>query len=413
MCTMLCLSLKNIPEVPIDPKVSLVELRLDLNPDLLEYRSQIKVPVILTDRGCSPARLKELIDLNPDYIDTEEPQGQIQNLIYSYHNYEKTPTDLESLVKEMRKVPARLYKIACFANSSLDALRLAKLSSQYPDVLAFAIGDAVSFSRFLASPWIYCALNESERTAPGQPTVDEAKKFEKGDNYALIGGQLEKSHSDEIHNAYFEKMWIQAKYLKIPLKKEELSFFFSCAATLGFKGFSITMPHKSDVIPLFDHIDETAQKIGAINTAHLKNGKWYGSNTDAKGALDAIEDLLLVKGKHLLLIGLGGSAKAVAYEAIQRGARVSVTGRAEKPFPFGTFISMSQIHQFPYDILVNATPHPMPIDKSEIIPGSIVMDLKSQPSTLLFCAKSKGCQTILGSQMWMNQALLQYATWFG
>src|SRR6185295_7199907 len=93
------------------------------------------------------------------------------------------------------------------------------------------------------------------------------------------------------------------------------------------KGLSVTMPHKESVMPLLSQVSIETRISGACNTIQIKQGTMIGYNTDGLGALDAIERHVLVFGKHIVFIGAGGAAKALIFEAAQRGAFVSIVNR--------------------------------------------------------------------------------------
>ena len=108
----------------------------------------------------------------------------------------------------------------------------------------------------------------------------------------------------------------------------------------------------------------------------LQDGKWFGSNTDSIGALNAIERNLLVKAKHIVILGAGGAAKAIAYEAARRGAFVTVVNRDEaRAEQVAMCVNgkakgidrMTECKNEGYDILINCTPADMPIKSEDIL----------------------------------------------
>ena len=86
------------------------------------------------------------------------------------------------------------------------------------------------------------------------------------------------------------------------------------------------MPHKEQLLPFLDEHDP----LKAINTVHFHEGRVFGYNTDGTGALDALEERGPVQGKSLVILGAGGSAKAIAFEAKKQGARVTILNRTEE-----------------------------------------------------------------------------------
>src|SRR5262249_4000124 len=160
---------------------------------------------------------------------------------------------------------------------------------------------------------------------------------------------------------------------------------------------------KEDIMPEIDHIDGEAQAIGAVNTLVFSGDRIIGYNTDGFGALNAIEQGRPVKGKHVVVLGAGGAAKAVIYEAHRRGANVTVVNRdAAKGLHLANRIGCHALplDQFSQnlgcDILINCTPVANPIHEEAINSEALVMDIKTRPkeTPFLTAAKYKGCHII-------------------
>lgn len=443
--------------------VDLVELRLDLFEnleitDLKKLRAAFSLPMIFTLRdrsqgggysGSESKRLDEirsLADLNPEYLDLEYhvPLHFIREistlhpeikLIISYHNFSETPEDLNLIYKKLMQLPGAFYKIAVQAQSSIDALRILQFLKECDgNVTAIAMGPDGQLSRVLGpvfgSKITYACLSSDEETAPGQINVQTLiEKYRlrsitsNTQLLGLIGDPIENSVSDESHNFLMEKCGFDAIYVKMRISIKELPQFFDLAKILGFKGLSVTMPLKEKVIEHVDFIDSQTAEIGAINTIIFENGKLKGCNTDGFGALNSIEEAVLVKGKRIIILGAGGAAKSIAHEAIQRGAKVIILNRSEEKARLlgeklgclGKGLDTMEVFSVEgYDILINCTPSSMPIDAAYIIPNAIVMDIKTRPKETEFLQKSKekGCQIIYGYKMFVEQAVGQYAFWY-
>lgn len=332
--------------------------------------------------------------------DLVEVQGKLSAPynIYAIHDFEKTPDNLPDLLREMRKTPADYYKIAAMARSCLDLLRMLELAQANPGLIAISMGEIGKASRVLApvfaSPLTYAPLSLEEANAPGQIPLSDLlsiynfRRLNRSTKiYALLGHPVSHSIGHIFHNEVFRRENNNAVYVKIPVAKEELGPFLGLAKKLPFCGFSITMPLKEMILPYLDVIDPEAAAIGAVNTVCIKDGQLYGYNTDGKGALDALGE---VRGKKIRLLGKGGAAKAIAYEAQKRG---------------GVIVSKD------YDILINCTPSPMPIPPTEIISGTVVMDLALKETTLLQEALAKGCRVLTGTPMFVCQANAQQQLW--
>lgn len=143
----------------------------------------------------------------------------------------------------------------------------------------------------------------------------------------LIGNPVDKSISHLTHPLIFDRHQILATYEKRLIR--------SVAEIQGLKQekvdwIAVTMPYKETVIPFVDHLDEHARAIGAVNMIHVVHGEWIGYNTDATGCLNAVEKRGKVAGRRLLILGAGGTAKAIAYEAGRRGAHVFIYNRTHE-----------------------------------------------------------------------------------
>ncbi len=434
------------------PLADLLELRLDLFKEI--SLSQIKtlctdlpIPVLFTLRSSSQgglsclnaqeriSQLSLLAQLKPDYLDLQYPEdlcfiSQIKGikLLLSYHNCDKTPRDLQELYDRMQKSPAHFYKIAVKANGVLDTMHLLCWSKQHkkPNCIAISIGSAGQISRILSpvieNPITYACLDEDPSSSLGQLSAQRlitqynmASLTPKTAMYGLIGDPVEQSISDITHNSFFQSRHLEALYLKIRTLPSELSTFLSFAKQLPFKGLSVTMPLKEAVMSSLDFIDDEAQRIGAVNTLLLKKEQWIGYNTDGKGALNAIEKRVKVKGKKVIILGAGGAAKAIAYEAEQRGALVTIlTRNAKKAKSLAAVVNgLDQMHEYyntGYDILINCTPADLPIDPQYLLPQALIMDIRSRPkkTPLLQHALKKNCAVVYGYEMFIEQALLQY-----
>ena len=438
----------------------LVELRLDYftsidNERLAHLRAAHNIPMIFTLRGhldeglytgSEEERYKTIQDLaalQPEYLDLEyhTPSDFLKTIsqqypgiqiILSYHNFKETPEDLDALYKDISRLPAAFYKIALHSKSCLDTMRfiLWKKKKSAKNIIAISMGNHGQISRIL-SPLIknlftYAAIDDSQTTAAGQLSAQTLSERYHSLNltpetavYGLIGDPVDLSISDETHNHFFFHQGLNAVYVKIVVKNEELQDFLNSAKEFPIRGLSVTMPLKECVMAYLDAVDPGTKKIGAVNTLLSKNNQWFGFNTDGMGALNALESHGPVKGKRVLILGAGGAAKAIACEAIQRGCLVTIINRDEqKARQLAQKLncaSQPQIQESEkYDILINCTSAAMPIDATYIQPHSLVMDIKTKPylTDFLQAAIDKGCPVCYGYQMFIEQAIGQFQLWF-
>ena len=444
------------------PYADCIELRLDcfntLDMNALrKLRSYFSIPMIFTLRsvqqggaykGSEEERLADicrLVALEPEYFDLENHVSahfiadislnypKIK-LILSYHHFMAVPEDLEKLYDDMRKVPASLYKVAVTPCNCLDVVRfMLWVKKNSGNLIAIGMGIHGQISRvlvpILGCPFVYASFEEDEN-ALGQLSAKTLIHTYHYRNlnpqtavYALIGDPVDRSMSHETHTELMSACGLNAVYVKIQVTSLELDAFLQLAKCLPICGISVTMPLKEHIIPFLDEIDVQAMNIGAVNTVLLREGKWCGFNTDGIGALNALESECRVKDKRIVIIGAGGAAKAVVYEAIRRGAIVTVINRdetkaleiAKKYGCEGSGLEcMTNGISVDYDILINCTPVDCPIALESIIPGTTVMDIKTRARDTAFLkyAKQKKCRIIYGSRMFTEQAIGQFALWF-
>lgn len=241
--------------------------------------------------------------------------------------------------------------------------------------------------------------------------------------YGLIGDPVDKSLSYISHNASIRQLGLSSVYFKCQVSPDQLAGFLVLAKKTGIKGLSVTMPLKEEIIPYLDYIDPWAKKVGAVNTLLFEEGIIKGFNTDGNGALDAIEVKMKVAKKRMIIIGAGGTCKALATAAMERGAQVMILNRSEKKAIFlaeqlscegGGLDRMASECQKGYDILVNATPSETPIQADFFLPKTLVMDVKTVPKETAFLqiAQKKGCTLVYGYELFINQAVSQFKLWF-
>lgn len=439
------------------PYADLVEFRLDFF-DVLDLTSIKKlkylstIPVVFTLRssqqgGCYTKPEKEryvdiqnLAKLKPDYFDLEHhlPDAFVNRfiadfpdikVIISHHDFKETPQHLDTLLSEMRRKTAHLYKLAVMANCVPDTLRFVGWARQFNNIIAVSMGPHGQLSR-IVGPFTYAPIKESEGTALGQipaKTLLELYRYKSIISSTvicgLIGDPVSGSISHITHNHLMKELELDAVYTKMTVKPTEVADFLKHAKTLPILGLSVTMPLKEVVMDFLDHIDPHAAEIGAVNTLHFSQGKVSGYNTDGIGALNAIERKIEIDGKKVVIIGAGGSAKAVIHEAVKRGARVTVLNRDEKKAvtiaeKYGCqgygLSAMASCAKDGCDILINCTPADLAIDENVFSPDSLVMDIRSNPMKTPFLESGlrMGCQVIYGYEMFVEQAAGQFAIWF-
>jgi shikimate dehydrogenase len=230
-----------------------------------------------------------------------------------------------------------------------------------------------------------------------------------------------------MHNAAFAELKIDAAYLAFDVVPEELPGAIGAMRALGTRQLAVSIPHKEAVMALVDQVDETAQKIGAVNTVTLRGDQLVGSNTDWLGGVRALERAVDLAGARAVVLGAGGTARALVFGLLERGAEVTVLNRtAARAAKLADELgargagSLSDLAKTPYDVLVNTTSVGLrsdlsPVDASWISPAATVMDAVYDPpeTRLLRDATARGARTIGGKWMLVFQAAEQLRLWTG
>jgi len=257
----------------------------------------------------------------------------------------------------------------------------------------------------------------------------------------LIGWPVAHSFSPAMHNAAAQALGLNWAYVPLPVKPEEVATAVRALPALGFRGVNVTVPHKQAVMPLLDEIEPGARLIGAVNTIVVgENGRLIGHNTDWSGFLaDLHTHDITVANRDCLLLGAGGSARAVAYGLARSGARVhllarrieqaeAVLGDLREHLPAAqlTCHPLSDLHQISQrlaPLIINCTPLGMtPHEASSPWPDALpipadatVYDLVYNPrqTRLMQQAAAAGCHTRNGLGMLVHQGAKAFALWTG
>jgi shikimate dehydrogenase len=276
----------------------------------------------------------------------------------------------------------------------------------------------------------------------GQSSADDSKAL-----YGLIGSPVGHSLSPFIMNRAFRRHGMQAVYTAFDVKPERLAKVIDGLSTLGAGGVNVTYPLKEAVLEYVDVLSPEARLVQAANTLVFREGEIHGYNTDAPGAVCALELFagLSLEGKRVFVFGAGGAARAVACGVLRQKARSVTFGartiirarglvercRLEFAGPAIECVSLqdpgaagARRHAFERaDIVVNATPIGMGTveecslieDAGWIHPRQCFFDLVYHPRKTAFLetARSKGAQTLEGITMLVSQAAESFRLWTG
>jgi shikimate dehydrogenase len=254
---------------------------------------------------------------------------------------------------------------------------------------------------------------------------------------AIIGDPVEHSLSPVMHNAAFKELGLNIVYVAFKVTRNGLKDAISGAKSLGLLGLNVTMPHKNAVMGFLDETDSAAKAIGAVNTILNEQGKLIGFNTDGKGAMIALqENGVSADEKKMVLLGAGGAAKAIAFQAAQEVEELVVLNRtsekAEKLAErlckkFGNKVKSGTLSAEALkkelkttDILVNATSVGMnpdvnvsPVPSDLLKRDLCVMDIVYNPleTKLLADAKAVGAKVVSGLEMLLYQGAVAFEIW--
>lgn len=259
---------------------------------------------------------------------------------------------------------------------------------------------------------------------------------------AIIGDPIGHSLSPIMQNLFLQYWDLNCVYIPCQVAKRDLKEAIMGLYALGFKGANITIPHKEGVIPYLSGLSSQAQLIGAVNTLVRKEDGFWGENTDGQGLLEALaqEKGWQPRNKKIVILGAGGSAKAVAVSLALAGAgEISIINRNLAKAETITEITAGKIgvssRSYSWnasdikkivnaaDIIINTIPLGMvprvddlpPINIDYLQAGQLVVDLIYNPleTKLLKKAKEQGCDICNGLGMLIHQGILAFQLWTG
>ncbi|MEA2773248.1 MAG: shikimate dehydrogenase [Acetobacteraceae bacterium] len=247
----------------------------------------------------------------------------------------------------------------------------------------------------------------------------------------ITGWPVSHSRSPRLHGFWLERYGIDGAYLPLPIDPEHFPAAIRGLMLSGFAGVNVTIPHKVAAFGICDEVDRSARRAGAVNTLVFGNGRITGSNTDGWGFLENLRahGIDPAAGPALIL-GAGGSTRAIAAVLLELGVRVTVANRtrsrAEKlagELPGLMVIDWQMRDQALADhaLLVNTTSlgmaghPPVEIDLDRGAPGLTVADIVYVPleTPLLAAARLRRIRCVEGLGMLLHQAVPGFRAWFG
>jgi shikimate dehydrogenase len=247
----------------------------------------------------------------------------------------------------------------------------------------------------------------------------------------ITGWPVGHSRSPRLHGFWLERYGVDGAYLPLPIDPAHFPAAVRGLMLSGFAGLNVTIPHKVAAFAICDTVDESARRAGAVNTLVFENGKIIGSNTDGWGFLENLRaNGVDPAAGPALILGAGGSARAVAAVLLELGIRVTVANRTrtraedlarELPGLLVIDWEARDVALTGHALLVNTTSlgmaghPPLRIDLDRAARGLTVADIVYVPleTPLLAAARARQIHCVEGLGMLLYQAIPGFRTWFG
>ena len=263
----------------------------------------------------------------------------------------------------------------------------------------------------------------------------------------VLGDPVHHSLSPVMQNAALQAMGLDWVFLALPAPAGELATVVRGLEAMDCRGLNVTIPHKHSVADLCRELSPLAQRLGAVNVlVPLEGGGWHGTNTDVEGFCAPLRrDGRQWQGQRAVVLGCGGSARAVVAGLVELGCgQITLAGRrAEALGAFQADVQgwAPQLQTLTWgkglagaladaDLLVNTTPVGMasasdpsaaegcpltPAELAALHPSAWVYDIiyTPRPTQLLRQAASRGCQSLDGLEMLVEQGAAALRLWSG
>lgn len=468
--------------------IDIVEIRVDFLRDtefkmLASLPEQAALPCILTfrrpeDGGANPdigteqrcEILTSALDGGWAYLDIADDAAAVceqqlvktaeaagTRVIKSFHDFSGVPENLacqmidnscgDRFVPKAAVMPNNTADLFKIVNAFVELERLKRSSDGYSctngafltDYILVGMG-AVGFpSRIMAGAWgsmlTFSSAGET-KAAPGYISPRELFEVYNYKNltgatkvFGIVGNPVMHSRSPVLHNAALQVNGIDGVYL--PFETAEPNLILENSEKINLHGLSVTIPHKQHVIEYAASVDPSVKAIGACNTLVYTEG-WFGYNTDWKGFLAPLQNLLskdeVLDGFSALVIGAGGAARAVIYALVSMGMKVTIVNRtADKALKLAEEFGcrgagLEDVSSAGYKLVVQTTSAGMSPDiEGNPVPGfdfsdvEIAYDIIYEPELTCFLrnAEAAGCRIINGFPMLKAQAAEQFKLFTG
>ncbi|HRI44647.1 MAG TPA: shikimate dehydrogenase [Fimbriimonadaceae bacterium] len=240
--------------------------------------------------------------------------------------------------------------------------------------------------------------------------------------FAVIGDPVAHSLSPRMHRAAIRSLGWTYHYRAIRVPESEFGLAIDWLTRLGFRGLNVTLPLKEQAFRWADTLDEPTHRLGVANTLCLLTGR--GTNTDAPGFMDVLLGAGLGPGSSILLLGAGGTARALAKVLVEAGHQVSIWNRtASKALVLAASVGAVTVREATaagFAAIVNATAAGLagespPIDWSGSSKGTVVIDAgyADEPTPFVREARQRGLMAIDGRPLLLAQGVRSFEWWHG
>jgi shikimate dehydrogenase len=248
----------------------------------------------------------------------------------------------------------------------------------------------------------------------------------------VCGWPVAHSRSPQMHQAALRAVGLHDwRYLRLPLPPVLFAETVAALPAAGFRGVNVTIPHKEAALALADEASDAARAIGAANTLTFERGRVIADNTDAPGFLAALPSGHDPRGRRALVLGAGGSARAVVWALLQAGAAdVLVWNRTPERASalarqLGARATGPQTAVEVPEIVVNCTSvglagevapfKALPVRADDLGAGSLVVDLvyRDGGTRFLEAARTRGADVVDGLEILVAQGAASFEGWTG
>jgi len=244
---------------------------------------------------------------------------------------------------------------------------------------------------------------------------------------AVLGSPISHSLSPLLHKVAYDALGLESDYSRIEIKSGELAAFLT-GCDESWRGFSLTMPLKEEVLELADEISELALTIRSANTLVADNGKWSATTTDVSGFTHALDSHGRDASGDVLIIGAGATARAAAAACDGVSHRITVMARSlSRVDSISEAVKLSDVEFIPWgqtdifesaDLIISTTPNGASDSLTQFFPlnpTSLFFDVLYHPwpTLALETWSGNGGQIIDGLDLLIYQAIVQVGIFSG